>query len=291
LAFPYLSDLVRTLTGFDLPLPVPMFGLTVAAAFLVSLRVAAREIQRLHEAGRITPAPGGIPGELTVIVALAGFVGARVFHILEHRQEFVADPWSMIFSRSGFSMLGGVVFGVITGAIHVRRRGLPVRAVCDGVAPAAMLGYALGRIGCQISGDGDWGFAADMSLKPGWLPAWLWAQTYDNNIVGVAIPPPGVYPTPVYETLLGLAAFGLLWLARKHPYRTGWLFALYLLLSGTERFFIELIRVNPHLQVFGVAASQAQIVSVVLIVLGMFGLVLSMRGKTSQGKPRPANPV
>jgi len=277
MAFPYLSDLVRTLTGLDLPLPVPMFGLTVAAVFLVSLRVAAQEIQRLHQVGRIGASPGGIAGELAVSVALAGFIGARVFHILEHPQEFMAEPWGMIFSRSGFSMLGGVVFGAIAGALHVRRRGLPVRAVCDAVAPAAMLGYALGRIGCQISGDGDWGVAADLSLKPDWLPAWLWAQTYDNNIVGVAIPPPGVYPTPIYETLLGLAAFGLLWMARKHPYRTGWLFALYLVLSGTERFFIEFIRVNPQLQVFGLPASQAQIVSLLLIALGLLGLGVSSR--------------
>jgi phosphatidylglycerol:prolipoprotein diacylglycerol transferase len=277
MAFPYLSDLVRTLTGLDLPLPVPMFGLTVAAVFLVSLRVAAQEIQRLHQVGRIGASPGGIAGELAVSVALAGFIGARVFHILEHPQEFMAEPWGMIFSRSGFSMLGGVVFCAIAGALHVRRRGLPVRAVCDAVAPAAMLGYALGRIGCQISGDGDWGVAADLSLKPDWLPAWLWAQTYDNNIVGVAIPPPGVYPTPIYETLLGLAAFGLLWMARKHPYRTGWLFALYLVLSGTERFFIEFIRVNPQLQVFGLPASQAQIVSLVLIALGLLGLGVSSR--------------
>jgi phosphatidylglycerol---prolipoprotein diacylglyceryl transferase len=277
MAFPYLSALVRTLTGLDLPLPVPMFGLTVAAVFLVSLRVAAQEIQRLHQVGRIGASPGGIAGELAVSVALAGFIGARVFHILEHPQEFMAGPWGMIFSRSGFSMLGGVVFCAIAGALHVRRRGLPVRAVCDAVAPAAMLGYALGRIGCQISGDGDWGVAADLSLKPDWLPAWLWAQTYDNNIVGVAIPPPGVYPTPIYETLLGLAAFGLLWMARKHPYRTGWLFALYLVLSGTERFFIEFIRVNPQLQVFGLPASQAQIVSLLLIALGLLGLGVSSR--------------
>jgi len=83
--------------------------------------------------------------------------------------------------------------------------------VCDAVAPALMLGYAVGRLGCQISGDGDWGIPADMALKPGWLPAWLWAQTYANNIFGAAIAPPGVYPTPIYETLLSLAAFGVLW--------------------------------------------------------------------------------
>jgi phosphatidylglycerol:prolipoprotein diacylglycerol transferase len=274
MAFPYLSDLVRTLTGLDLPLPLPMFGLMVAVAFLVSTGVAASEVQRLREAGRIGLVSPEIVGELGVIVLLAGLVGARIFHILEHPQEFSADPWSMILSRSGFSMLGGLVFGAVAGAIHVRRRGLSVLAVGDGVAPALMLGYAIGRIGCQLSGDGDWGIPADMALKPGWLPAWLWAQTYDNNILGVTIPPPGVYPTPIYETLLGLAAFGVLWGVRKHPYRAGWLFALYLLLSGTERFFIELIRVNPPLHVFGVAATQAQIVAVVLIALGISGLTL-----------------
>jgi len=274
MAFPYLSDLVAALTGLNLPLPVPMFGLMVAAAFLVSIPFAAREVQRLHDAGRIGPAPREIVSELAMIVALAGFVGARIFHILEHRQEFLADPWSMIFTRSGFSILGGLLFAAVAGAVHVKRRGLPVRAVCDGVAPAAMLGYAVGRMGCQLSGDGDWGVAANMALKPGWLPGWLWAQTYDDNIFGATIPPPGVYPTPIYEALLALAAFGVLWSARKHPYRSGWLFALYLVLSGAERFLIELIRVNPPVDILGVAATQAQIISVVLVALGLLGLAL-----------------
>jgi phosphatidylglycerol---prolipoprotein diacylglyceryl transferase len=283
MAFPYLTDLVRVLSGLDLPLPVPMFGLMVAAAFLVSIPLASREVRRLHETGRIAAAPREIVGELAMIAVVAGLVGARIFHILEHPQDFVADPWSMIFSRSGFSMLGGLVFGTIAGAIHVRRRGLPVLAVCDGVAPALMLGYAVGRIGCQISGDGDWGIPADMALKPGWLPAWLWAQTYDNNIFGVAIAPPGVYPTPIYETLLSLAGFGILLGLRKRPYRSGWLFALYLLLSGIERFFIERIRVNPELRLFGVVATQAQIVSVVLIAAGIVGLGLLSRRASARG--------
>jgi phosphatidylglycerol:prolipoprotein diacylglycerol transferase len=117
-----------------------------------------------------------------------------------------------------------------------------------------------------------------MALKPGWLPAWLWAQTYDNNIFGASIAPPGVYPTPIYETLLSLAALGVLWGVRKYPRRAGWMFSLYLLLSGTERFFIELIRVNPSVDVFGVAFTQAQIISVALVALGILGLALLSRG-------------
>ena len=92
----------------------------------------------------------------------------------------------------------------------VRRWQLPVRPLLGAVAPAMMLGYAIGRIGCQVSGDGDWGIAANIARKPDWLPTWAWAQTYQNNIYAEAIAAPGVYPTPVYETLMGLACFALL---------------------------------------------------------------------------------
>ncbi len=288
-AFPYLSDFVKALTGFDLPLPLPMFGLMVASALLVSIWVASGELKRLHEAGLIGLAqrsvkgrdgrrveefvpPEGIVGEFSTIVVIVGIIGARIFHLLEHPREFAAGPWEMIFSRSGFSVLGGLIFGAVAGAIYVKRRGLPIRVVCDAVAPALMLGYAIGRIGCQLSGDGDWGIRANMAIKPDWVPIWLWAQTYDNNIIGVTIPPPGVYPAPVFETLMALAGFAVLWSVRKHPFRAGWLFALYLLLGGAERLLIERIRVNPVFHVLGVSATQAEIVSVVLIVLGIAGL-------------------
>jgi len=291
MAFPYLSDFVRALTGFDLPLPLPMFGLMVALAFLVSIWVAGRELRRLHDAGRIGLArrrvkekdgqhvevfvpPQEIVNELGVIVVIVGIIGARIFHFLEYPHDFMADPWGMIFSRSGFTIFGGLIFGVIAGAIYAKQRGLPIRAMCDAVAPAMMLGYAIGRIGCQLSGDGDWGIPADLALKPGWLPTWLWAQTYDNNIIGVTIASPGVYPTPIYETLMGLVFFGILWGLRKHPFQAGWLFALYLLLCGVERFSIELIRANSVVHILGIAATQAEIISVVLIVFGILGLAM-----------------
>src|SRR5712692_947899 len=261
MAFPYLSDFVRALTGFDLPLPLPMFGLMVALALLVSMWVTGLELRRLHEAGQIGLArrrikrkdgqhvevsvpPQAIVGEFGMFVLIVGIIGARIFHLLEYPHEFMADPWGMIFSRGGFTIFGGLIFGTIAGAIYVKRRGLSIRVFCDAVAPAMMLGYAIGRIGCQLSGDGDWGIPANLALKPGWLPAWLWAQTYDNNIIGVTIAPPGVYPTPIYETLMGLVFFGILWGLRKHPFQAGRLFALYLLLCGVERFSIELIRVK-----------------------------------------------
>jgi phosphatidylglycerol:prolipoprotein diacylglycerol transferase len=110
--------------------------------------------------------------------------------------------------------------------------------------PRADAAAGIGRIGCQISGDGDWGIAANMALKPDWLPSWLWAQTYDNNIYGELIAAPGVYPTPIYETAMALLCFALLWPCGAIHSRIGWLFSLYLLLAGAERLLIEQIRVN-----------------------------------------------
>ena len=260
-------------------------------------------MQRLHQEGMLgnarrqikgqdgTPAwievaPQEIVSNLTVAVLLAGIVGARVFHILEHLDSFRVAPWDMIFSRSGLSIFGGLIFGTIAGLLFVRRWHLPARPLLDAIAPAMMLGYAIGRIGCQVAGDGDWGSRANVALKPDWLPMWTWAQTYDNNIVGELIAAPGVYPTPMYETAMGLACFALLWALRKHPFKTGWLFSVYLLLAGLERLLIEQIRVNPVLDVAGIHATQAEMIAVVLAVCGAAGIALLSRRKMPQA-PAP----
>jgi phosphatidylglycerol:prolipoprotein diacylglycerol transferase len=297
MSFPYLSDVVKALTGYDLPLPIPMFGLLVACAMLAAAACLKAELSRRHASGQIANArrqvsgkdgalawvqvpPQEIVSNFAVAVMFAGIVGARVFHIFEHTDSFLADPWPMIFSRSGLSVFGGLIFGTIAGVIFVKRWHLPARPVLDAIAPALMLGYAIGRIGCQISGDGDWGIASNMSLKPDWFPTWGWAQTYDNNIYGAVIPAPGVYPTPMYETLMGLACFALLWVIRKHPFKTGWLFSVYLVLAGLERLLIEQIRVNPVFSFGGVHATRAEIVAVALTLCGLVGIaVLSRRAK------------
>ena len=98
--------------------------------------------------------------------------------------------------------MGGMLVGGIATSIFLKKRGINIAPFADAIAPALMLAYAVGRIGCQVAGDGDWGIAADLSLKPDWLPTWFWAQTYVNNAVGVSIALPGVYPTPLYESLM-----------------------------------------------------------------------------------------
>lgn len=295
MSYPFLSDLVRDLTGVDLPLPMPMFGLFVALAVVVAAYFMKRELQRMYEMGSVGPArvreknqqgvvvdkavpPQDVVADFAMVVLFAGIVGARIFHILEHSDQFLLDPASLIFTRSGLSIFGGLIFGTLAGIYCVRRWQLPVRPLLDATAPAMMIGYAVGRIGCQVAGDGDWGIAANMALKPDWLPTWLWAQTYQNNIVGEVIALPGVYPTPMYETMMALVCFGVLWALRKHPFRMGWLFSVYLVLAGVERLLVEQIRVNPVLHVAGIMATQAQMIAATLIVLGTVGaLVLARR--------------
>lgn len=294
MSFPYLSDVIKALTGYDVPLPIAMFGLFVAFAMLAASSSLKAELGRMHRCGQLAivkrrvkgndgaqawdaMAPQEVVPNFTITVMIAGVVGARVFHILERTDSFAADPWGMIFSRSGLSVFGGLIFGAIAGVVFVRRWRLPVRPVLDAIAPALMLGYAIGRIGCQVSGDGDWGTAANMALKPDWLPAWAWAQTYTNNIYGQVIAAPGVYPTPIYETLMALACFALLWAIRKHPFKTGWLFSVYLVLAGLERLLIEQIRVNPVFDFGVVQATQAEVVAVALMLCGAVGIALLSR--------------
>jgi phosphatidylglycerol:prolipoprotein diacylglycerol transferase len=291
MSYPMLSDLVRDVTGHDLPLPVPMFGLLVAAALLTTMWLTERELKRLYGAGRIAAAHRRVkqqdgtkidepvaPQELVTGLAVAmvgfGIIGARIFHLLEYPQAFLDDPLGMIFTRSGFTIYGGLIFGLTAAAVFAKRHGLSIPALADALAPALMMGYAIGRIGCEVSGDGDWGIAANMALKPAWLPMGLWAQTYPNNIAGVLIAPPGVYPAPIYETLMSLVGFAVLWSVRKHSFRQGWLFALFMVLSGVERFLIEQIRVNATFEFAGLAVTQAEIVAILFFLVGAVGLAM-----------------
>ncbi|MEJ0086165.1 MAG: prolipoprotein diacylglyceryl transferase [Pseudomonadota bacterium] len=271
MAFPYLTDVLHAL-GINLPLPIPTFGLMVGIAFFAGLHVATRETRRL--------VPGQQPdfmANVGMIGFFSGLIGARLFHLLEHPREFLEHPIAMLLSRGGFTIYGGLIIGLLCGLIYVRKKHAPPLTMLDAVSPGLMLAYGIGRIGCQISGDGDWGIAADLAAKPGWLPDWLWAQTYDGNIAGVLIDAPGVYPTPIYESVMAFIAFAVLWRLRKQGHKPGWLFGLYVLLVGLERFAIEPIRVNTTYDIAGAAITQAQIISVLCIVAGIALLIFRRR--------------
>lgn len=277
MSLPYITDVVNAAVGTHWDLPIPTFGIIVAIAVVLATSVAVRVVESYEKVGKLPSGSHAIVSDMTIVSTLAGIVGARVFDILDNIDRFAADPVAMILTRSGFSIYGGLCFGILAGVIFVRRRSLPVIAMLDATAPSMMLGYGIGRLGCQISGDGDWGISADMTLKPSWLPDWVWAQTYHGNIVGVIIPPPGVYPTPMYEHAMALAMFLVLWFLRSHRNRAGYLFSVYLLLAGFERILIEKLRINTRYDVFGAYITQAEAISFVLIIAGLLGVLVTLR--------------
>jgi phosphatidylglycerol:prolipoprotein diacylglycerol transferase len=249
-----------------------MFGLLVGVAFFLGLNAATRETRRL-----LPDKPADFMANVGMIGFFTGIVGARLFHLLEHPREFIEHPMEMLLSRGGFTIYGGLIIGLLCGLWYCRAKRAPLATMLDAVSPGLMLAYGIGRIGCQISGDGDWGIAANMAAKPGWLPTWLWAQTYDGNIAGILIDPPGVYPTPIYESGMAFIAFAILWKLRKQGHQSGWLFGLYVLLVGAERLAIESIRVNTTYDIAGHAITQAQIISVICIFAGIAVMIWRRR--------------
>ncbi len=165
-----------------------------------------------------------------------------------------------------------------------------------------MLAYSLGRIGCQVSGDGDWGIENTNPKPFNWLPDWMWSYTYPHNVneVGVKIPgctdtkfcnelPVGVYPTPFYEIIVCFLLFLVIWSFRKKFTIPGTLFGFYLMLNGLERFFIEKIRVNTRLNIFGFQPTQAEVISTVLFLSGLVIWIVLAR-KAKRQKADPAKP-
>ena len=241
------------------PLAVPTFGLMVALALLVSSYVLQADFNRRRP--QLERLPGfqsqRDEGFLIIGVAgIAGLIGARVYHVLESPAEFFADPWHLLLSRFGFAWFGGFLGGFIALVILARRLKVPLLFFLDICSPAACVGYAIGRIGCLLSGDGDYG-------TPTSLP---WCMSFPNGVVPTI---QCVHPTPIYEFFVWIGIAVFLWqmgtksLQGSRPH--GKIFSTYLILTGFARFLIEFIRINPR-SFFGL--SNAQTASLASIVAG-----------------------
>lgn len=230
--------------------------------------------------------PWQLTGNLTMIAAISGIIGAKLFHNLENWDDLMRDPVDALLSFSGLTMYGGLIFGTIAVTWYGRKKGIPPLLLADATAPGLMLAYGTGRLGCQLSGDGDWGIV-NLNPKPDWLsfiPDWAWAYNYPNNVINEGIPIPGcegrhcmmlpdaVYPTPLYEAFICIGLFFVLWSFRKKWKLTGMMFFVYLVLNGLERFLIEKIRVNNIMHFMGIKATQAEFISFGLILIGACGL-------------------
>jgi phosphatidylglycerol---prolipoprotein diacylglyceryl transferase len=254
---------------FDvLGLSIKSFGVVFALGFLACGLLVARRLRELDR-------PVDWAYEIVFAALVGGIVGARGYFVIQNYSEVKGHLVSSIFSGSGLVWYGGAIGGAIGVLAWMRWRDALELTMLDMCATALALGYAIGRIGCQVSGDGDYGIRSS-------LP---WAMGYPHGTVPT---PPGVtvQPTPIYETVtMGLVAF-LLWRLRDRV-RPGVVFALYCLLSGLERFLVEFIRRNKEILI---GLTSAQLESVALMIVGTVWLALMMRGRGLDGLRRPGGP-
>jgi len=262
------------------PLTIPTFGLMVATGLLVGAYVLQADFDRRREGflkhGYLKESKEPShhdEGFLIIgIAGISGLLGARLYHVLESPREFFADPWPQLFSRYGFAWFGGFIGGFVALVFLAKHYRIPSLEFLDACSPAAAVGYAIGRIGCLLSGDGDYGISTT-------LP---WGMSFPN---GVAPTTERVHPTPIYEFLIWTAIAVILWRIGKRALSgeaPGKVFCAYLILTGVTRFLIEFIRRNPR-SFFGI--SNAQTASLVSILLG---IVLLLRVKSSSPKAAKA---
>lgn len=289
------GDFVNDTQGFLLSSLGSIPGGICGAILFAWLKYREKEKEKLDQPiwEEKTIKPHQLVGSFTMIAAIAGIIGAKIFHNLENLDEFEKDPLNALISFSGLTMYGGLIFGAIAVTWYGKKHGIKPLILSDAAAPGLMLAYGTGRIGCHLAGDGDWGI---VNLNPipkmlSWLPDWAWSYNYPRNVIGEGIPIPGcegrhcnmlidaVYPTPFYEAFICIFLFLLLWGMRKHINQPGLMFSIYILLNGVERFFIEKIRVNTKYHILGHAITQAEIISFLLILTGLAGIIYILKQK------------
>ena len=255
------------------PLQIPTFGLMVAAAMLAAYFVLRADLARRGIAAK----DSGLAEAFIALPCLAGIIGAKLYHVLETPRELFADPIGQLFSRYGLAWFGGLIAGFAAFMWLAHRRKIPLLTMLDVGSPAAALGYGIGRIGCLLSGDGDYG-------KPTSLP---WGMSFPHGLVPTTQScvewgwPAScrVQPTPIYEFIAACVIAWVLWRlgarqiaamqnsqqVKKSSRRpanlgtsgltAGAIFAAYLSLTGIERFLVEFIRINPR-SFFGMTNAQ-----------------------------------
>jgi phosphatidylglycerol:prolipoprotein diacylglycerol transferase len=230
-------------------------------------------------------------GNMIVWAAVWGFLGAKIFDNLEHWDSFIKDPIGGLLSFSGLTFYGGLICGGAAVLYIANKNKIKPLHMLDVGGPGMMLAYSVGRIGCHMSGDGDWGIVNTNPKPFSWLPDWLWAYTYPNNVAGEGDPiagcvgkfcnelPQPVYPTPIYEVIVCFILFLILWRIRHQIKSPGMMFGIYLMFNGLERFFVELIRVNSKYNVAGIPFTQAELISSILFICGLALVVNAIKNK------------
>ena len=337
-----LQDYIFSLQG-------SIIGGLILAVLLIFLKYREKNKQKLAkpEERIIRIWPHDRVGDIIVLALIFGILGAKLFDNFENWDRFIKNPIANLFSPSGLTFYGGLICAAITIAMYVVKKGINVWHMADAIAPALLIAYAVGRIGCQVSGDGDWGIynsayisdvpghvieatPADFEKKlnenasyfiegrvrdkdstistvtdrkansienvphksfkgPSFLPKWLFAYTFPNNVNedGILLPdcegkycrtlPQPVFPSSLYEIIMCGSLFLILWAIRKKIVMPGIISGIYLIFTGIERFFIELIRVNSTYTIFGIHPTQAELISLLLILTGSIIILLKRK--------------
>lgn len=266
------------------PFTIYSYGLLLGIGFILGSFILTKELRRKG----LDPNLGST---VTLLAIVFGIAGSKLLYLIENWTYASRDPLGMAFSPGGLTWYGGFILATVAIMLYVRRRKLPFLAVCDAASPSLMLGYGVARIGCHLSGDGDYGMPTD-------LP---WGTVYSNGtyppsvafknfpeiiqkygVNGVVPDTITVHPAPIYEFLAGVLLFIVLWSVRKKLPADGTLFIFYLILSGIARFLVEFIRLNPRI-LFGL--SEAQLIALVMVAAGIAGFAFLSRRKGGAAAP------
>ncbi|HKU27818.1 MAG TPA: prolipoprotein diacylglyceryl transferase [Candidatus Sulfotelmatobacter sp.] len=267
------------------PVTIYSYGLMMALGFIAGDLLLSHECRRR-----------GFDSELgTAIVvwgAIGGLAGARLYDVLDNWAAYMSHPASIIFSGAGFIWYGGLIGGLVSTWLVAKRHRVPFLTVADMCAAPLVLGMAFGRIGCLLSGDGDWGLPSKLPWAMaypraivGWGPETVLKLDSHDNLVSGFFPGVRVHPTPIYEAILYVGIFAFLWSIRRRVTVQGELLYLYLILAGTARFLVEFVRINSRV-LWGL--SEAQVISLIMIAAGSMAWYWSRRRAEAVSASREA---
>ncbi|MGD1007429.1 MAG: prolipoprotein diacylglyceryl transferase [Ignavibacteriaceae bacterium] len=279
------------------PFTVYSFGLMVGIAFIISSYILTKEFERR----KLNPS---LATEITLLAIIFGIIGSKVLDLIENWDSFIANPFLSAFSPGGLTFYGGLILAAVVIAVYLKKKKISFLFISDAASPSLILAYGIGRIGCQLAGDGDYGIPTSLFWGTNFAngtvkPADVLKQYYIDNpalavrdnfhdlssrfvrsdqygIITKFDEVIRLHPTPVYEFLICTVIFFILWYLRKKDWTDGKLFMLYLIFAGVERFSVEFLRLNPHL-LFGL--SEAQLISIILIIIGTAGFVYLDKNK------------
>jgi len=263
------------------------FIIIVSISILYQVFVRIRNNKKPEENREEVIHPYQHTWSIIIIGLVFAMLGSKLFDIIDNFSSFLKNPVHILFSFSGLTFYGGFIVTVIALLLYMKVIKLDWKHVIDSTAPAIMIGYAIGRLGCHFSGDGCWGIVNTLAQPQwlAWLPDWLWASYYPHNVINHGVPISGcggahcmildkpVFPTSLYESFISFISFGILWLSRKRIKAPVVLFGLFMVLNGVERFFIEKIRINNKYDILGIHFSQAELISSILILIGILVII------------------